>query len=686
MQVFEFHFNPRQKSGGKNLPYHWSPDLAFNSYCSEPGNIYEKRLGSLYMVGLLKSVLPQNVHFLDKVAETIKKRFYRNTLSAPEKSLKASLKEANEFFEQTAKKGDVSWLGNFNFAVLTLRNYKLNFTKTGNIKIFLVRNGKILDIDKKLNLEDIEPYPLKIFGSVISGKLMEGDLLLILTEEVEKFFREEKILQDIADFTQFSNRNLHQIFDEKGEKLNTISGVCLAVLLTKDAYSDKKETISLKQPKQAFSLKETFSPVLKFLAFNHSKKKIKKEMPPSAEKKSEKKPDKGGYKLKLPNLHFSFPGLDVFLAAREKFDDFRNSLVFDRKLIFTFLFFIILALGAFFSAGEKKDKISDYQVRLDKIQENINLADSYAILNDANLQNRAGKILKDCWSDITSIARETQDFPASFYSRVISLKNDISQRLEGFNKVSDLKNPAPYFSFSAENYIPHRLVVNGQNIYFFSPYGSNIAVLSPEKRLEVIEEEMKIDLAQNLEEGIVLFSKPDKVMTYNDGKLFSSVLEKPYEGFSFDDLAVFGDNLYFLDIKAGQIIRYVNLGDFDWGRNAFWLKKSAVGKSLAVDGSVWILENGNIISEYYNGSLRNKIELEIFPEMKDASRIYTSASLPYLFVEDPLQKRIVLLSKEGQLIKQIRSDKFDNILDFGVNPDAKTLWILNGMDLYKAEI
>ena len=122
MRVFEFHFNPRLRQGfGGQAKL---PDLIFDSFCYEPENIYERRVGSLYLVGLLKNVLPQNLHFLDRLAKLIKDQYYRSTLSTPEKALKESLRQGNEFLEGIAKKGDVSWLGNLSFAALSLKNFE----------------------------------------------------------------------------------------------------------------------------------------------------------------------------------------------------------------------------------------------------------------------------------------------------------------------------------------------------------------------------------------------------------------------------------------------------------------------------------------------------------------------------------------------------------------------------------
>jgi len=125
MQVFEFHFNPPQK----NKISAGQADYVFDTFCFEPKNIYEKRVGGLYMAGLLRNILPQNARFLEVLAEKIKDKYYKTSSATPEKSLKEALGIANEYLEKIAREGDVSWLGNLSFSVVSLKNQELNFTK-----------------------------------------------------------------------------------------------------------------------------------------------------------------------------------------------------------------------------------------------------------------------------------------------------------------------------------------------------------------------------------------------------------------------------------------------------------------------------------------------------------------------------------------------------------------------------
>ena len=80
------------------------------------------------------------------------------------------------------------------------------------------------------------------------------------------------------------------------------------------------------------------------------------------------------------------------------------------------------------------------------------------------------------------------------------------------------------------------------------------------------------------------------------------------------------------------------------------------------------------------------MELEIFPSPKAFSKIFVSLQLPYLYILEPSQNRIVILNKSGQIIKQFQSEKFDSILDFAVSENGREILILNSQRIYKIEI
>ena len=140
MQAFELYFNPRKMD-----------DIFLTSFIYEPTNIYEQRLGNLYVVGELTQALPQNAHFLANLSLAIRKEYYSSGLKKScEASLQEALKKGNEFLDQESKNGNVGWLGNLNFSVISFKDPVLNFAKAGDIKIFLVRANQLMDLSQNL--------------------------------------------------------------------------------------------------------------------------------------------------------------------------------------------------------------------------------------------------------------------------------------------------------------------------------------------------------------------------------------------------------------------------------------------------------------------------------------------------------------------------------------------------------
>ncbi len=104
---------------------------------------------------------------------------------------------------------------------------------------------------------------------------------------------------------------------------------------------------------------------------------------------------------------------------------------------------------------------------------------------------------------------------------------------------------------------------------------------------------------------------------------------------------------------------------------------------MTVDGIVWVLNQDNTISQYRLGKLQQDITVELFPVPKKLYKVLVSPNNPYLYLLEPMQKRIIILEKSGQLVKQFQSEQFDNLKDFAVSWDGRTIWLLNGTKIYK---
>ncbi|GAI12473.1 unnamed protein product, partial [marine sediment metagenome] len=208
----------------------------------------------------------------------------------------------------------------------------------------------------------------------VSGKLTENDVILVLTEDIFNFFQKQDMLNEIAQLTPLTEKGLKEILNKKEELLFEISGVFMAVLLTKEVFLGKKETVSPKLLKK-FSLKEAFSPFLNLF------KKIRKSTFPSLGLKT---------KLMLPQIIVTKTKLS---SSRKKVKAF----FLNKKLSLIFVLVILLSLGFFLSRFEQERNIKIYNKDLAEIRQKLILADSLLILKEASPEaiQEANLLLKE---------------------------------------------------------------------------------------------------------------------------------------------------------------------------------------------------------------------------------------------------------------------------------------------------
>lgn len=552
MQIFEFHFNPDSKSKEKRV---------FDTFIYEPESAYEKKLGSLYITGEIKNNLPSNLRLLDNIAQIFKKNYYGLLLKSPEKSLSNASKKVNEFLAEEVKKENVDWLGNLNFGIISLNNFNLAFTKTGDLKIILLRNGQIIDIGKNLELQDIDPYPLKIFFNVVSGQLAENDIIIMLTREVSEFFQQENILAKFSQAEKIDAQIMKNIIPpplfKKGAGAK-VSGACLIIALTPSSEKKAKPILFKSTAKQSLLN------VLSSLAQKIPKPRIPK------------------FKTK-----FKVP----VKSANQILENFKSRTGEKKKILLIGGLIILLFIGFLLFKGFPEKKSGESGVSLEA-------------------------------------------------------KEDFSR----WSKLEQLENP------------------------------ELIKDLAGKPEIEITKE------VSFLAGADLFFSQPDKLYFLNKNIWEEKTMD--FAGFHPDIFCSYLSNLYFLDKANCEIIKYSHLAGIVWDEGKKWLpsqQNCQNPKSMAIDGSVWILNSDNSISVYYSGAKKKEINIEISPTIENATIIKTKINVPYLYLLEPINNRIIITDKEGKIVKQFQSDKFNNLKYFDISPAGKTIYLLNDSKVYKIE-
>ena len=210
MKNFQFYSNPN------------SGDRIYDTFCFEPENKKEEKLGNLYMAG----ITDKNSSTLSYLAEKIKNEYYKNYEDSPIDNFKKSLQKANEFLLSQKTENKVGWLDNLDFVIFTISSdFHMNFVKIGKLKTFVLKSDEILNIGGQREQTNSD----NLFRNIITGELLEGNKILITNENVFDLLEKNNTLERL---TRCSIKSINPIFNSQKELLKNIFGFCLLTVLT----------------------------------------------------------------------------------------------------------------------------------------------------------------------------------------------------------------------------------------------------------------------------------------------------------------------------------------------------------------------------------------------------------------------------------------------------------------------
>ncbi|MCX6800089.1 MAG: hypothetical protein NT091_03015, partial [Candidatus Falkowbacteria bacterium] len=152
--------------------------------------------------------------------------------------------------------------------------------------------------------------------------------------------------------------------------------------------------------------------------------------------------------------------------------------------------------------------------------------------------------------------------------------------------------------------------------------------------------------------------------------------------------SAFGSNIYYISGGTdNQIFKFTSTGKSGFGPASKWIKEKGLDVSNAIamdiDGYIYVLKgNGEILKMQYGRSEPFTLE-KVEPELKMATKFIISREKDFIYILDPLQKRLVVFSKTGKFVAQYASSKLTTLKDFVVDEKSKVLYFLDKDAIYK---
>ncbi len=152
---------------------------------------------------------------------------------------------------------------------------------------------------------------------------------------------------------------------------------------------------------------------------------------------------------------------------------------------------------------------------------------------------------------------------------------------------------------------------------------------------------------------------------------------------------VYNRRLYTLDSQGGMIWKHdaIKTG---FGPGSEWLtdKSASLNDSadIAIDGDVFVSKNNGLIAKFTKGISQQFTLLGLDPDLGPGARLSTYNDVPYLYVLDPENKRLIVFEKTGRLVGQLTNDTLKNPTGMVIDSVAKTVYLLDSGRLLKAAL
>jgi hypothetical protein len=417
----------------------------------------------------------------------------------------------------------------------------------------------------------------------------------------------------------FGEKTIEKISSLHEEKYKDTSGVAIIVDHT-FSLKEKQKKVITKRRKEKFSFKQVlFYDVIAFLKLKSVKFKLPKIEKPSFTKKS----------LVLPLLLLG-----------------------------------VILLGSVVIGIENSARFSKEKEKISFLEEKISLA-----REEENFH-----LLQEVFLELKKLSEEK----IRYKEEVLALYNSLEKELFDISLKEELDELE--FVAKIEEINPNHIVARKDKLYIFSSLSPLMIVLSPStKEMSSYPLPQNAKLSSLSGEKIIIFSAPNELTFIENDTVSSNEIDLAYEGQEYISLSSFLGRPYLLD-KRGNIFRYTDKNPLSWIKEQEKLPENAI--SLSIDGSIFVLTSENKIYRYHEGEEKEKIDPFVFPALLSATKIYTSPESP-LFVLDAKEKRLVVISKDGSLIKQIFNEKFTDLKDISIV--GEKIYLLVGKEVYSTE-
>ncbi len=347
------------------------------------------------------------------------------------------------------------------------------------------------------------------------------------------------------------------------------------------------------------------------------------------------------------------------------------------------IFLVLLAVSVGFGLWQKKQKDfkASYETKLEQAEHELNEAEEIYAISPV----RSRELFFGSREKLLEMKNEGIDDPLidDLIKKLEEIRGKIlGEYVVGSELFVDL-------SLLSSGFVGDHIVSSDETIYVLDFGGEKVVGIDFDtKRSEVVAGPAQVDEAKGVTaySNRIFVSEPNGIFEVGDSR--EKVIENEWGSEAL--IHAYAGNIYVLDKNNSSLLRYAGTGE-KFSSKRDWLADEvdadlSGASSWVIDGAVWILTNSGGILKFNLGNLVNFSLSGIFPELANPDAIYTDEELEYLYILDSDNKRVVVVSKDGEYKAQYVADGIGEAKSLVVSEKEKKIILLTGEKLILVEM
>jgi len=648
--------------------------------------------------------------FYQELADFIKEKYYQEAqpYSDVYNRFENFLQSLNKLFAEAELKDK-----NINLLISVVDKQNIHFAQIGKMIAYLCQNKNLIPLVENEGMTN----KVKRFSNIISGVLENDDQVFFATTNLFEYLPKAKLDKSVKTKNEVSlksiNASLKNLADQISLGLIVIKNKPVPPAApTAPALEPKKETEKKSTAEKPKAEKKSESVLTKKPLPAKSKSKAKlsadsikyddetlKELVIGTKLEQLDRPPKKSifiYLKKAGNLLIKFfiwlvKKTQLPLGWRRVKNKFSQFSYLQRALIVLFFIIAIALVEALVIANRQeysKQANQKNSLLMQQIQDKEKDIAAALIYKD---KTKARSLLNEA-NDLLKQLPQTTPSQKQAYQNAQQELNQQLAKTYNLQTVTNVKIIADLSKTDNQIKVGGLAKLDGQ-LYVFNPTNNFIYQINLADNKVSLVNKSSVNVGYlkkitSLDKDSVIFSHSNNgLAVFNvTNKTFNSLeLDTANQNLTIGDLLIYADKLYILDNKNSQIYKYIRTAG-GFGKEGVWLKTPVnlqTALSFAADGAIYVLsENGQLL-KFYLGT-KQQFSLEpIFPALLKPIKISAWLNSKYIYVLEPLNKRLVIFNKNGGLVKQLISDQFTNLTDFVVNDKEDVAWLLNDKTIFE---